>query len=77
MKVLTVKAAASRLGCTPSSLYLAIQEGRLKHIRQLERIGLREQDVKEYGERLGRANGWTKRARPQLEPMSAPTDVKD
>ncbi|HZO89487.1 MAG TPA: helix-turn-helix domain-containing protein [Chthonomonadaceae bacterium] len=73
MKVLTVKEAAERLDCTPSSLYLAVQEGRLKYVRQLGRIGLRERDVEEYGKRIGQANGWVKRS----QGISAPAGAAD
>lgn len=58
---ITVKDAALRLGCKPSSLYLAVQEGRLPCVRILGRIGLREGDVDEYGKTLGRANGYASR----------------
>lgn len=58
---ITVKDAALRLGCKPSSLYLAVQEGRLPCVRILGRIGLRETDVDEYGKTLGRANGYAAR----------------
>jgi excisionase family DNA binding protein len=62
VKLLTVKEAAEMLGCTPSSLYLAVEQGRLKHVRQLGRIGLRQHDVEAYGKQIGQANGWTKRS---------------
>ncbi|HZP81006.1 MAG TPA: helix-turn-helix domain-containing protein [Chthonomonadaceae bacterium] len=71
MKVLTVKEAAERLGCTPSSLYLAVQEGRLKHVRLLGRIGLREPDVQAYGRQMGRASGWARR----IQRDTAPTET--
>ena len=63
--ILTIKEAAARLGCTPSSLYLAVQQGRIAHVRVLGRIGVEEKEVVRYAASLGRRNGYARRERHQ------------
>ncbi len=59
--LLSVKEAAALIGCTTSSLYLAVHENRIPSVRVLGKIGIRAENAETYREKMGTANGWQKR----------------
>jgi hypothetical protein len=65
--LLSVKEASVLIGCTTASLYLAVQEGRIPTVRVIGRIGITTGDAIAYREKMGTANGWQKRKKPDKE----------
>lgn len=75
--LLTVQEAAARLGCSMSAVYLAVDQGRIPHVKVLGRIGLSPEDVDTYAARLGRPNGWVKRKQDEVLPCIEADQVSD
>lgn len=68
--LLTVDEAAQLKGVTSAAIYAAVKEARLPHTLILRRIGLREDDLRQWTPRSYGGRPGAKSGRPPGTPMS-------